>query len=256
MVYTATGIVLHPVAGTPVTSQPRVRVYSLADFTEFSPGTPIYAAASGVVTVTGLTDTVQYAGFAFLSRHKPQYVPLVISAASLVAGGAFATPVAVVSSATGQTEGVATTFARSDHRHGITAASIVDADVNASAAIAASKVASGAFGGSAVTTFPSQFKAAGTMLWRGTAIGSSAQTLVADGAGDATYGAVCIHSVLKHSTEGLAYSGGSNFVELSSEAVVASAGSFYLRVNANGSIDVRYTGGSGTYDATLLILWY
>jgi hypothetical protein len=132
MTYNATGIVMHPVTGTPVTTQPRVRVYALDDFAEFSPGTPVYAAADGTVDVTGLDDETQYGAWAFLSRAKPVYVPLHISAASLVAGAAFGTTselADVVSSASPENAGVSTLFARADHVHKLGVGSVTTPDI-------------------------------------------------------------------------------------------------------------------------------
>ena len=138
MAYSLTGIVRDPENGKPVTSRVLVKTYRLDTF---AAGPTATSATSGVVTLTGLTDGVQYAAYADYGGRRIQ-VPLLWSPSYLGSSvyGTTSELADVVSSATGESAGTSALIARADHRHAIAAGSIVNADVSGSAAIAYSKL--------------------------------------------------------------------------------------------------------------------
>lgn len=141
MAYSLTGLVRDPETGRPVLG---VRVSSFRLDTFAAGPTAVSSTSTGVVTLTGLTDGVQYAAYADYSG-KHVHVPLVWTPSSL-ASGAYGTATelaAVVSSTASEAAGTSALVARADHVHALTATSIKDADIATDAEIAVSKVAQG-----------------------------------------------------------------------------------------------------------------
>lgn len=83
MSWSATGIVRDPLTGKAIVSQPLVKTYRLDTF---AVGPTANAAVTGVVTLTGLTDGVQYAAFADVREGRHIYVPLLVVVTGMGSG--------------------------------------------------------------------------------------------------------------------------------------------------------------------------
>lgn len=94
----------------------------------------------------------------------------------------------------------------------------------------------------------------GMMFVTKTAINATAQTIIPDGSGDVVNG-LWFLSVVQPSSGSVFMTGNGIAPNSSIDIYSSGANTLNLRVNSNGSVDVRRTGGSLTYSVALFLLW-
>jgi len=95
----------------------------------------------------------------------------------------------------------------------------------------------------------------GWMFVTKTAIDGSAQTIVANGTGDATLG-IYFTVLVKPSTGSIAATGNAIANNSSLNIYDSGGNTLNLRVNSDGSVDVRRTAGSLTYTIAIELMWF